>query len=556
MPTRVGSSCGHGLHLFAACLVAGGLTMAACSTAGAPAASTSAPAASTSAPVSPTTTPAAATYLTPFGVAARWVVAENDRPGTTDWRIPPGTASDISGYASTTYAARGSSVRLYVSTRAPSFRVDAYRMGWYHGAGARLVWSSPAVAGGVQPACTLRPVVNMVACDSWHVSLEILISAAFVQGDYLFKLVGSDGSESYVPLTVWDPSSRATYLVKNDVFTWQAWNPYGGYDFYAGLGACPPDVYPPCSRARVVSFDRPYGYGEGAGDFLGSEYPFVRFAEQHGLDVTYVTDVTVEQHPWVLLRHRALLSLGHDECWALHERRAALAAEARGVNMVFFGASAILRHVRLQASPLGADREEVDYRDSAEDPLDGRANPLEVTGNEWGSPPADWPATGFVGEQYVGYLVPGAAPLPFVVADPGAFLFSGTGLGLGDKVPGVVATDFDMFDPADHPTNLEILGHSPVPLTRAVSEVGDTLGYADADTTYWSDPASGAGIFDSGTTNWIPALAPCSDEAAHSCPARSVGRMTGNLLALFGRGPAGRFVPSVANWQTVYGKTG
>jgi hypothetical protein len=37
-----------------------------------------------------------------------------------------------------------------------------------------------------------------------------------------------------VPLIVWDPASHATYLVQNSVLTWQAWNPYGGDDFYGG----------------------------------------------------------------------------------------------------------------------------------------------------------------------------------------------------------------------------------------------------------------------------------------------------------------------------------
>ena len=236
--------------------------------------------------------------------------------------------------------------------------------------------------------------------------------------------------------------------MKNDVYTWQAWNPYGGYDFYQGLGACPSGVYPLCSRARIVSFDRPYGYGEGAGDFLGSEYPFIRFAEEHGLDVTYVTDVTLDQHPSVVLHHKVLLSLGHDECWSLGERDAAVAAEHAGVNMVFFGASAILRHVRLQASSLGPDREEVDYRDGSADPLNGKANPLQVTGNTWSSPPADWSEVDFVGENYIGFVEPGLATFPFVVADPRAWIFKGTGLSDGSKVPGVIATDLDEFDSA------------------------------------------------------------------------------------------------------------
>jgi hypothetical protein len=491
------------------------------------------------------------TFAGAFGVEASWVVAENKRPGTEAWRIPAGTPPNIAGFASSTYAGPGDKVTLYVSTNAARFRVEAYRMGYYQGKGARLVWQSKEVPGRQQPACPLTAGVNMVSCDNWAPTLRFRVTSAFVQGDYLLKLVGAGGQESYVPLTVWDPTSTATYLVKNDVYTWQAWNPYGGYDFYAGVGACPDGGYPLCTRARIVSFDRPYGYGQGAGDFLGSEYPFIRFAEQHGLDVAYVTDVTVEQHPGILLHHKAFLSLGHDECWSLGERLAAVAAEHAGVNMVFFGASAILRHVRLQASPLGPDREEVDYRDATEDPLNGKGNPLQVTGNTWSSPPADWSEVGFVGENYIGFVEPGEPLFPFVVADASAWIFKGTGLKDGSSVPGVIATDLDEFDPDDYPTNLEILGHSPVPLADAVSEDGDLQGFLDSDMTYWSDPQTGAGIFDSGTTNWIPSLAPCAPKAS-SCPAAMVGKITGNLLALFGRARAGRVQPSQANWQVIY----
>ena len=487
----------------------------------------------------------------PNGREASWVIAENKLPGTTAWRITKGASPDIAGFASKTYASVGTKVTLYVSTRAPSFRVEAFRMGYYQGKGARLVWESATIPGRLKAPCVVTPGVNMVSCDRWAPTLKVKITSVFVQGDYLFKLVGSGGQQSYIPLTVWDPTSNAAFLVKNDVYTWQAWNPYGGYDFYAGLGTCPSNVYPLCSRARIVSFDRPYGYGEGAGDFLGSEYPFVRFVEEHGLDVTYVTDVTVEQHPGIIRYHRVLLSLGHDECWSLGERRAAVAAEGAGANMVFFGASPVLRHVRLQTSPLGSDREEVDYRDGSADPLNGKGNPLQVTGNTWSSPPADWSEVGFVGENYIGFVVPGQGTFPFVVANANAWIFKGTGLKAGSAVPGVIATDLDEFDPGDYPSNLEILGHSPVPLKDAISEGGDLQGFLASDMTYWTDPKSHAGIFDSGTTNWIPSLSPCP-VGSRSCPAAMVAKITGNLLALFGRGPAGLHQPSRANWRTIY----
>jgi hypothetical protein len=309
-------------------------------------------------------------------------------------------------------------------------------------------------------------------------------------------------------------------------------------------------VYPICTRARVVSFDRPYGYGGGAADFLGNEYPLVRFAEQHGLDVTYATDLTIEEHPDFLAHHTTLLSLGHDECWSLGERQAAVAAEQHGLNIVFFAASAVLRHVRPQPSPLGPDRELVDYRDSGADPLLGKVSPLEVTGNTWSSPPANWPEISFVGERYSGFREPGATPSPFVVADGSAWIFSGTGLTTGTRVPDMLLSDFDQFDPEEHPADLQIFAHSPIPRANTESETSIRGGPA-SDMTYYTDPQSLAGVFDTGTNNWIPAMLPCAPALA-PCPAGVVDQMTGNLLRTFARGPAGRSQPSVANWAQVY----
>ncbi len=471
------------------------------------------------------------------GVHANWVTAENARQGTTAWRIagqPPGT---IAGFANRVSAHAGDPVTLYVSTDASSFQVDAYRMGYYGGAGARLVWTSKTVAGVTQPACPVDAGTNMVHCDNWSPSLTFTVTPAFLQGDYLLKLVGAEGQQSYVTLTVWDPSSHAAYLIKNDVYTWQAWNSYGGYDFYAGLGSCAP-TYPPCNRARVVSFDRPYLPGNGSADFLYNEYPLVRLAEQEGLDVAYATDLDVEEHPQMVLQHRVLLSLGHDECWSYHERLAAQAAEKQGVNMVFFGASPVLRHVRMQPSPLGPGREEVDYRDSGADPLDGHGNPLEVTGNTWSSPPANWSEVPFVGEGYSGYVLPGGQAVPLVVADGSAWIYKGTGLSTGSQVPGLLISDFDQVVGGDHPSNLQILAHSPMP--KGEIETQSPAPYSDM--TYYTDPVSHAGVFDTGTVAWIP------DIPAHP----EVQKMTINLLALFGRGPAGDVQPSVPNWQRWY----
>lgn len=283
-----------------------------------------------------------------------------------------------------------------------------------------------------------------------------------------------------------------------------------------------------------------------------NEYPLVAWAEEHGLDVTYASDVTVDAHPGFVLQHRALVSLDHDEVWTYSERLAVQRAEQQGVNVMFLGSAAVLRHARLQASPLGADQEEVDYRDSAEDPLAGSGNPMQVTGNTWSSPPTNWPEISFVGELYLGYLLPNAAPAPFVVYDPSAWIFRGTGLRAGSEVPGVVASDIDHLAPAaSAPAGLRVLGHSPVSLKVSYTNQGSWGGETYSDMTYYSDPTSHAGVFDSGTVHWVTTLTPCGQGTSSPCPAPMTQAITGNLFWLFGQGPAGRVDPSHPNWHSV-----
>jgi len=483
------------------------------------------------------------TASTSDGVAAAWVTAENELPGTAGWQITGSqTPTGIMGYASLVQATEGQTLTLYVSTPATTFQVQAYRMGYYQGLGGRLVWQSNLVPGTTQPACPVTPVINMVSCD-WQPSLTVPITAAWVQGQYLLKLVGSGGQQSYVPLTVWDPSSHATYVIMSGVLTDQAFNSFGGYDLYQGATQCDPDVYPCSSRSRVVSFDRPYAIGDGAGSYLSLVYPLTRLAEENGLDVTYWTDITLADDGNLLTNHKVLISPGHDEEWSLQMRQATQTAADHGVNLIFFGASPILRKVRLQSSPLGPDREMVNYRDPQADPLYG-IDDADVTQNEWGQQPADSSESLLVGADYIGYYNSGSFPL--VVSESDSWLFAGTGLSEGSEVPGVLNGDFQAYDPGlgGTPPNVEILAHSPVTVT-------DHPDRDYADTTYYTVPSSGAGVFSSGTVGWIPSLQECNP-APGNCPAPLMQQISVNLLRVFGAGPVGLTHPSVTNTESYY----
>jgi hypothetical protein len=103
----------------------------------------------------------------------RRVVAENSLPGDPHWEIRHlGAANAIMGYAGAASVLTGQPFLLFVSTTARGFRVSAFRMGWYGGAGARRVWQSGSVRGRRQNGPRLAGATNTVQ-TAWDPVLEI-----------------------------------------------------------------------------------------------------------------------------------------------------------------------------------------------------------------------------------------------------------------------------------------------------------------------------------------------------------------------------------------------
>jgi hypothetical protein len=447
------------------------------------------------------------------------VARENAKPGTTAWNLSTTHQADIEGYADEVSAQAGDTVQLYVSTGAGRFHVEAYRMGYYGGLGGRLVWSSPDVPGYRQAKAVITPVTNMVRAP-WQPSLSVHIDMTWVPGDYLIKLVGSPGDqESWVPLTIRDDASHAALLIQNSVTTWQAYNLWGGYDLYEGPG--------PhgrgnsfATRSRVVSFDRPYQLGAGSADFLGNELPLVELVESMGMDISYWTDVDLHRTPGLVLNHHALISLGHDEYWSTAMRQGAEAARDHGVNIAFLGANAVFRRIRLEPSPLGAYRDEVDYKNGFEDPLYGKEN-AEVT-VDWREPPVTNPENRLVGDYY--QCNPVKADM--VVSDASAWVFAGTGVYNGERFDNLVGSEFDEYVPGPGVPKAAVLAHSPV-TCRGKPYFSDL--------TYYVAP-SGAGVIATGTNLWVDRLSPtCFMKPCGGPPIR----ITANILRAFAAGPAG-----------------
>lgn len=464
---------------------------------------------------------------------APWVVEENAKPGTTDWKPSgPQHRNEIEGYASTTSATHGETVRLYVSTGAAAYTVEAYRMGWYGGKQGRLIWKSPTLKGRRQPAPVVDARTNLVEAR-WAPSLDVRIDGTWPPGSYLFKLSADTGHMRYIPLTVrWD-RAKAALLIVNAVTTWQAYNTWGGHSLYAGTSAGP------SGRATMVSFDRPYVNDSGAGDFLGNELPLVSMVEREGYDVDYWTDIDLHERGDKLTDHQAVVTLGHDEYWSLEMRNAVERARDRGVNVVFFGANAVFRSIRLEPSDRGPLRRQVNYRSAREDPMTGVDN-ARVTVS-WREAPVARPESSLVGTYYECNPV----KADMVVSDPSAWVFAGTNLQAGDRLANVVGPEYDRYRPdvPQPPGPVQVLAHSPLTCR-------DEATYSDM--TYYSTP-SGSGVFATGTNWWISRLArDCVP--TEPCPLEeNVERITRNVLDVFARGPAGRAHPSEANYTRIAG---
>ena len=475
--------------------------------------------------------------------------AENLKQGTAWWVTTPQNAGDIEGFSDMVSAQAGDTVTLRVSTKAPTFHVEAYRMGYYQGIGARLVWQSPEVPGVRQAPPVLIAPANTVECQ-WTPSATIALDATWPPGAYLLKLVGATGEQGFVPLCVRDDASQAAFLIQQSVTTWQAYNRWGGYSLYYGNrggvlsftqdsgGATYAD------RARIVSFDRPYSHdwASGASDFVGNELPVIMQAEQLGLDVTYWTDVDLHAAPQLLAGHRALLSLGHDEYWSASMRNGVETAVQQGLNVGFLGANACYRQIRFEASPLGRHRHQICYKSAAEDPMTGVDNAV-VTVN-WDQAPVNDPEAQLTGSTYQDI----DAHADMVVADPTSWALAGTGLTAGQHLPNVVEGEFDRYQPGGGaPGNVDVIAHSVVPNRHG--------NYSDVT---WYTAQTGGGVFNTGNASWVgqlanaPLIPPNVYQAAMPGVTAPLLRIMMNVYSVLGTSPASITHPSTGTWRAVY----
>ena len=413
------------------------------------------------------------------------IIDENKKTGTTDWQLTFIKSEQyrsklIEGYCSKTSVRSGESLDIFLNAASQTdISIDIYRMGYYGGKGGRFVKKlgpfpvSPQV---VPPIAENR----LRQCD-WESATSLQIPQDWLSGVYLGKLSCSTHRyESYVIFVVRD-DRKADVLFQTSDNTWQAYNKWP--DTFSLYDSDPPQQS--LSGRTWASFNRPYSkypqvvdqpLSQGSGEFLLWEYSLCFWLEKQGYDVTYCSNIDTHKDPEGLNRVKCFLSVGHDEYWTLQMFENVKKAVERGLNAAFLSGNALMWVIDLKPEVV-VDTTNLDPASGLSKAGVGR---LPLKPNASGAPYRTLQRIGRFGgfseaEKKLGIMGPfakddwpnentliGARTVyPFngsadwIVSKPDHWLFEGTGMRKGDRIPGLVGWEHH-GDPAKIP-GLEVV---------------------------------------------------------------------------------------------------
>lgn len=464
------------------------------------------------------------------------IVRENQHEGATDWQLTrvrldrgePMRSSSIEGFCSHQSISAGETLEIFVSTKpARPYRIEIFRTGYYQGHGARLMKTIGPIEGITQP--TPAPVGDqrVVECD-WKVGASIVIPSDWTSGVYLGRLTTVESDErapyrqSYVVFIVKD-DRPADILFQCSDNTWQAYNQWpAGLSVYTD----PRGNQGPWS---AVSFDRPYAiYSQiydnpqsmGSGEWLCFEFPMAYWLEQQGYDVTYCSNRDLLS-PERGMKCKAMLSVGHDEYWDIRQYNSVVTMRDAGVDLLFLSGNSVCWVSPFRASAKGQP-DRILFRGG---PYGGDYRFAVERERDHGPFPHRGPDEGYLmGSRNVDPVNGGG---DWVCRKPDHWIFEGTGMKQGDRIPGLIGWEYHGEPPTDL-KGLEIVA-------SGVAWQGGVRAQ-DWTATIYPGPKDNF-VFNASTIFWCQALSnppghmlPWSHDSRPHGPDARVQRITANLI--------------------------
>jgi hypothetical protein len=459
---------------------------------------------------------------------------ENALSGTQEWLLTKpriGPASQyrcpwIEGYCSQTSIRAGETLKVFVNTNPLSdFALEIYRMGYYGGAGGRLVSKLGPFRGQVQGDPTIGKD-RLRECQ-WNTSAEIKIPPDWLSGVYLGKLTAlAGGVQSYVIFIVRD-QRPADFIFQCSDLTWQAYNRWP--DHFALYDNGQENWW--CGPGVEVSFDRPYGkycqildapLSTGSGEWFLWEFPLAYWLEAAGYDVTYVSNLDTHSGAARLKRAKGFLSVGHDEYYSINMYQNLRHAIAGGLNVAFLSGNTCCGRIELRSSPTGApDRiyGRTDYFGPRDEGMMRRFPSMSSF------PHASPPESLLLGAR--SNVPPCTGGADWICSLPDHWVYAGTGMRLGDRIPGLIGWEWH-GEPAPI-SGLEVVATGPT------QDAPDKPNGGTYTATVYEGP-KGNFVFNASTCWWGDGLAAPPGYVRPSVytspqgPDPRVQRITANLL--------------------------
>jgi hypothetical protein len=435
-------------------------------------------------------------------LSSSWVQEENKKTGiamkTADWSNfdfanPVGSTLWLDKDSVSCGESFGVHASLYnnhhLSFQDGPRTIQALRVGWYNGAGARLMWSSAPIKLSEQAIPKPQGSVRMIQ-TKWPTTLKVQVTNDWVPGLYLINTLSPSGDiEGSYPLVVRSPAGSSALALIHSSMTWNAYNTFGGYSLYLGPGGTQDERR--AERSRVASYDRPI-VGSGANHIHRDAIPIVQFMEKQGLNVDQYMDTDLDQWPSLTTHYNGLVLSGHPEYATRRLQNTLFAARNSGTNLAFLGGNSIYWQARMNSSPVGKERHIVMYRYATDDPV---TNPNDVT-IQFDDKRINVPSTLLTGEITDGVHVYGNMQS---VAMP-----KWLGLPANTRIDGLDPTsEVERTVPGPQsPPNIKVILRGNLKLTTPLKAQSTLRTNRPIAETSWYTAPSGAAVFNAGVTTW------------------------------------------------------
>jgi hypothetical protein len=459
---------------------------------------------------------------------------ENERPGTQDWlltkpRIDPASQYRcpwIEGYCSQASVGAGDTLSLFVNTNPVSdFSLEIYRMGYYGGAGGRLVSKLGPFRGQMQSDPAIGD--NRLRECRWNTSAQFQIPRDWLSGVYLGKLTAlAGGVQSFVIFIVRD-QRQTDFIFQCSDLTWQAYNRWP--DHFALYDSGRENWW--CGPGVDVSFDRPYAkycqildapLSAGSGEWFLWEYPLAYWLEAAGYDVTYISNLDTHSGAAHCNRAKGFLSVGHDEYYSIQMYENLRNAIAEGLNVAFLSGNTCCGRIELRPSETGKPCRiygRADYFGPRNEGMVRRFPSMKSF------PYASPPESLLLGAR--SNVPPCTGGADWICSLPDHWIYEGTGMHVGDRILGLIGWEWH-GEPAPIP-GLEVVATGPTQ-----DAPGKPNGGTYTATVY--EGPKGNFVFNASTCWWADGLAeppgyvrPSVYTSPHG-PDPRVQQITANLL--------------------------